>query len=128
MLVTSTTETPLNSVAFAGIMPRFHAGTADYIRVCAETWLVFKVGVVGKVFPWPLMQLLKGVIPTLVSTPVHTLLFIVEFILFFGFPLHIHCGVIRCNNPTVNLFYLFILFYEIIFNLLFYFLKSYLII
>ena len=95
MLVNFTMETSLNSVALASVMSRFPAGVADSTRACNEMLPVIIVGVVGKVFPWRLMLLLITVIPALVPTPRHAPLFILEFILLFGRPFHINCGVVH---------------------------------
>ena len=56
---------------------------------------IIRVGVVGEIFPQPLMWLLRIVIPRLVPTPFCSPLLIVELFFLLCCPFHIHLGVIH---------------------------------
>ena len=95
MLVTFTMETLLNSATFACVMPTFPVGIVDYTRACTEMLSIIRVEVVEKVFQWPVIRLLKVVIPMMVPTSLHSPLLTVEFTLFLGHPFHIDRGVVH---------------------------------
>ena len=95
MQVNSVMKILLNGVALVGIMLWFPTGIADNTRTCTGVRSVIRVVVVGKIFPWPPLQLLMSKVPKLVPTPLHTPLFIVELVLLLGRPFYVDRNVVH---------------------------------
>jgi len=82
-------EASLNIVKLAG------ASIANSHKACVETLTIIRVMLTRKIFPWPLTWLQIALVSTLVPTPLHSPLFIVEFVLLLGLPLYVYYSVVH---------------------------------